>query len=66
MKKRIHLYNVANDNLPDIGIVFCYNRAVVTLRKKEKPIGHREVGFGPLFFLRLIMTIAYVFYKNVR
>lgn len=65
MRKRVERYKEITDDLPDIGVIFCGNRAVVTMRRSDtQPKGHREVYYGPFFWWRLKRAMRKVFRKH--
>lgn len=66
MRKSVLKYKEKTGRVPDLGIIFCGDRAVVTLRKEGfSPIGHEVVFYGLLFWLRLGIACSKVYFKNV-
>lgn len=65
ISKRVSRYYSKGGFMPDIGIIFCGNRAVVTERRRneESPRHHTEVAYGPFFWLRIAFAVARVFRK---
>lgn len=64
MKKKVLKFKEKTGDLPEIGIIFCGNRAVVTARyQTEFPKFHEDVFYGWFFFLRLGIACAKVYYK---
>lgn len=62
MRNKILKYNNENSHLPEIGIIFCGNRAVVTSRyTNSSPKYHTQVYFGLFFWLRLKVACYRVF-----
>ena len=62
MRKKLE-QKTGNDlmKLPTFLVKFCYNRAVVSMQVyPNSPKNHIDVGFGPLFFLR----VAFALWKN--
>jgi len=51
--------------IPEIGIVFCGNRAVITSRMGNKPEHHTDVFYGMFFWIRLGLSCARVYYKGI-
>ena len=67
MRNRILKYQEKKNQLPNIGIIFCGNRAVVTIRPiNGSPQGHIEVAYGLLFWFRLKIACRSVFRKYVK
>lgn len=62
MRNKVLKYNDKNNQLPEIGIIFCGNRAVVTSRRYgESPGNHLEVYYGLFFWFRLKIASRRVF-----
>lgn len=66
MRKQILTFNDKHKHLPEIGIIFCGNHAVVSWRKPGmSPKGHTNVYFGLFFFIRLGLICARVYRKFI-
>ena len=68
MRKALEKYTKMDAmNLPDLCIKFCYNRAVITIKKprNDRPRRHYEVNFGLFFWARILIGLAVVYYKEV-
>ena len=67
MRNKVLAYKEKTGFIPDMGIVFCGNRAVVTQRLggKEAPKFHTEVYFGTFFWLRLMFACMRV-WRNIQ
>jgi len=54
MRKEVLKFEAETNRLPQIGIIFIGNRAVVSIRsEKDSPRGHRDVWYGLFFWWRL-------------
>lgn len=66
MRQGVLKYKDRTGDLPDIGIIFCGNRAVVTFRNpKRAPVDHQNVYFGFFFWFRLLRACKKVYNKNI-
>ena len=66
MRKSVLKYKEQTGGVPDLGIIFCGDRAVVTLRRVGfSPIRHEVVFYGLFFWLRLGVACSKVYIKNV-
>lgn len=68
MRKALEKYTRSESmNLPDLCIKFCYDRAVITIRKprNDKPRRHYEVNFGLLFWFRILIGLVVVYYQEL-
>lgn len=73
MKKQVLAYRGKTQKFPHLGIIFVANRAVVTFTKYkegpnniERPVNHKTVMYGPLFWMRIGWACACTYYKSIK
>lgn len=66
MRDKVMKHREENGRIPDIGIAFCGDRAVITIRsfKDKIPRNHNSISYGFLFWLRLCFGIMSV-WRNI-
>lgn len=71
IRKTVLKYHKETGRVPDLNIIFCGNRAVVSANKRtengeEHPTGHITIDFGPFLFYRIGKAIKKCYRDNYK